>query len=320
MVNAACAVRQARRFLLEHDVILAAGSALLLIHTLGILSAIHAVAGVRTPQGAIAWAVSLVTFPYLALPLYWSFGRDRFQGYLDPLCALTLAGADQRVAGVRRTLESVRAELPAERAAELDVLAQLGGTPFTSGNVPTLLVDGDATFAAIFAAIESAARCCLVQFFIVKDDDLGRRLQALLVRKAAAGVRVYLLYDEIGSHGLPPSLPCPVARRRGRGVGLPQHPWSAQPLPAYAFLAAADRTGIQIYRYQDGFTHQKVVLVDDAVSSIGSANLDNRSLRLNFEITAIVVDRGLAAAVHEMLEEDFRRARRAGAADLTQRG
>jgi cardiolipin synthase len=90
-------------------------------------------------------------------------------------------------------------------------------------------------------------------------------------------------------------------------------------LASFSFLAAADRTGIQIYRYQDGFLHQKVVLVDDEVATIGSANLDNRSLRLNFEITAIVVDRGLAAEVQAMLEEDFRRARRASAADLAER-
>ena len=35
----------------------------------------------RTAQGAIAWGVSLNTFPYLAVPLYWVFGRSQFKGY-----------------------------------------------------------------------------------------------------------------------------------------------------------------------------------------------------------------------------------------------
>jgi cardiolipin synthase len=197
MVDAACAARRGSCSMLEHDFILAVGLGLALIHTLGVLSAIHAVASVRTPQGAIAWAVSLVTFPYLALPLYWIFGRDRFFGYVDALREATPAGGDRWGADLLQELGQVQAALPAGRAADLEVLATLGGTPFTGGNALQLLVDGDATFTAIFDAIESAERYCLVQFFIVKDDDLGRRLQALLIRKAAAGARAARLLDPI---------------------------------------------------------------------------------------------------------------------------
>ena len=49
-------------------------------HTLGFISSIHAVMSTRTSQGAIAWVVSLNTFPYLAVPAYWVLGRSRFQG------------------------------------------------------------------------------------------------------------------------------------------------------------------------------------------------------------------------------------------------
>ena len=59
------------------------------------------------------------------------------------------------------------------------------------------------------------------------------------------------------------------------------------------------------FRYQPGFLHQKVVLVDDIAASIGSANLDNRSFRLNFEITVLTVDRAFASQVESMLLADF---------------
>lgn len=42
-------------------------------------------ASVRTPQGAIVWAISLSVFPYVALPLYWILGRNRFHGYVEAL-------------------------------------------------------------------------------------------------------------------------------------------------------------------------------------------------------------------------------------------
>ena len=50
---------------------------------LGVMSAVHAVMSSRTPQGSIAWAVSLVTFPYVSVPAYWVFGRNKFDGYLE---------------------------------------------------------------------------------------------------------------------------------------------------------------------------------------------------------------------------------------------
>src|SRR5687767_13719280 len=51
-------------------------------HLLGALTSIDAILHVRTSQGAIAWAVSLNTFPYVAVPAYWVFGRTSFDGYV----------------------------------------------------------------------------------------------------------------------------------------------------------------------------------------------------------------------------------------------
>ena len=76
----------------------------------------------------------------------------------------------------------------------------------------------------------------------------------------------------------------------------------------YALGAVA--AGIGVYRYQPGFMHQKVLLVDDELAAIGSANLDNRSLRLNFEVMLVTVDRPFASSVEHMLSADFAQAQR----------
>ena len=49
---------------------------------LGLISAVDAIMKNQTSQGAIAWAVSLIAFPYLTVPVYWIFGRNKFQGYV----------------------------------------------------------------------------------------------------------------------------------------------------------------------------------------------------------------------------------------------
>jgi cardiolipin synthase A/B len=53
--------------------------------------------------------------------------------------------------------------------------------------------------------------------------------------------------------------------------------------------------------------HAKTFVLDDAVVGVGTLNLDNRSLRLNFEITAVLVDESAAIRMEEIFEADFAR-------------
>jgi cardiolipin synthase len=80
-------------------------------------------------------------------------------------------------------------------------------------------------------------------------------------------------------------------------------------LSAYSYLNEVKATGARFYRYEPGFLHQKTALIDDQAALVGTANFDNRSFRLNFEITAIVVDRDFANEVETMFEHDFSRSR-----------
>ena len=80
-------------------------------------------------------------------------------------------------------------------------------------------------------------------------------------------------------------------------------------LAAYSFFDQVTATGARIYRYDGGFLHQKVALIDDRAATIGTANFDNRSFRLNFEVTAVVVGPEIAAEVERMFEQDFENSR-----------
>lgn len=64
--------------------------------------------------------------------------------------------------------------------------------------------------------------------------------------------------------------------------------------------------GISIYQYRKGFIHAKTVVCDEFVSIIGTANLDNRSFDLNFEVNAIVYDRSLAKQLKVQFENDLK--------------
>lgn len=76
-------------------------------------------------------------------------------------------------------------------------------------------------------------------------------------------------------------------------------------LAAFAYFDELRAAGIEIWLFDDGFLHQKVILVDDRISSIGTINLDNRSCRLNFEATAVIFNKEAAKATTTMLQADF---------------
>ncbi|QQC64422.1 cardiolipin synthase [Paraburkholderia ginsengisoli] len=443
------------------------GPLVALAHILGVIAACHAILNTRTSQGAIAWAVSLVAMPYLTLVPYLFLGRSKFAGYADAR-RVENELLRTRAHPPEWDTQASSAGLPTQQLGFRFVhsLTRLGGMPFLPGNSVRTLVNGAATFKAIFEAIEGARHYVIVQFFIVRDDALGEMLKDALIAKASQGVRVYFLYDSIGSFDLPHRYVAalraggvethPFATNRrfvnrlqlnfrnhrkivavdgecafvgGHNVGVeylggkpPLSPWrdthievrgpavasiqfvftedwhwATQQLPEFdmpaptpgdspdsqgmhclvvpsgpadkqetcslffveainaareriwittpylvpdeavfaalrlAVLRGVDvrilipcrrdhrvvfaasklyaydslRAGIRIFRYQPGFLHQKVILIDSVAAAIGSANLDNRSFRLNFEIMVLTVDRGFAQEVETMLLNDF---------------
>ncbi len=67
------------------------------------------------------------------------------------------------------------------------------------GNSAALLTSGEDSFGELLAALRSARRFALLEFYAFADDSVGRLFAALLREKAAQGVAVYLLYDGVGS-------------------------------------------------------------------------------------------------------------------------
>jgi cardiolipin synthase len=80
-------------------------------------------------------------------------------------------------------------------------------------------------------------------------------------------------------------------------------------LAAFAYFDEVRHSGVRIFRYGDGFMHQKVLLIDGDFAGVGTANLDNRSFRLNFETMAVIHDERFARDVETMLKSDLEKSR-----------
>ncbi len=72
-----------------------------------------------------------------------------------------------------------------------------------------------------------------------------------------------------------------------------------------SYLKELMLSNVKIYFYEKGFIHSKVIVSDDVVSSIGSANLDFRSFEQNFEVTSFIYDEEFAKEVKQTFVDDF---------------
>lgn len=73
-----------------------------------------------------------------------------------------------------------------------------------------------------------------------------------------------------------------------------------------SYLGELLEIGMKCYLYEKGFLHAKMILADGKVASVGTANLDIRSFRLNFEVTAVIYDTMTAGSLKAAFEEDMR--------------
>ncbi|MEM8954122.1 MAG: cardiolipin synthase [Verrucomicrobiota bacterium] len=235
---------------------------LVAIEIIGIATAFVVVMRSRTSQGAIAWVVALIAFPLVTLPLYWLFGRNRFQGYVE---TLNTAIEEQRplVAGAREALQPHHGVFDRYQYQTEYALDRLTARQFTRGNSLTLLIDGPQTFEAIFHAIDNARSYIIVEFFIIKDDKLGTRLKNKLIAKTKEKVLVYVLYDELGSVKL-------------------SREYITDLRTAGAKVSAFGGSQGHRNRLQINFrNHRKIVIVDGSTGFVGGLNVGDQYLGKN---------------------------------------
>ncbi|KAA6345609.1 Major cardiolipin synthase ClsA [termite gut metagenome] len=77
-------------------------------------------------------------------------------------------------------------------------------------------------------------------------------------------------------------------------------------LGSYSYLADLLRAGVKVYLYKKGFMHSKLIVSDDTLSSVGSANIDFRSFEHNFEVNAFLYDEETALRMKDIFMKDQR--------------
>jgi cardiolipin synthase len=133
------------------------------------------------------------------------------------------------------------------------------GTPLTVGNKVTLLQDGPATYAAMFAAIRNARDHINVESYIIEDDEIGRQFADLLLEQQGRGVQVNVIYDSVGSFTTPKAY---FDRLREGGIEVLEfNPVNVLTAPKLWLLNNRD--------------HRKLLVVDGRTAFLGGINISS---------------------------------------------
>lgn len=134
----------------------------------------------RTPQATLAWVLSFLLVPYLAIPVFIALGVRKRGSQFAPMAFTSLPGTAEPASGLDGTLRAY------------------GIPPATSGHTLTLLADGAAAHAAQRDIVATAAHSLDVMMYAWDDDAVGRGLAVQLQDCARRGVAVRVAIDRLG--------------------------------------------------------------------------------------------------------------------------
>ena len=156
----------------------------------------------RKPSVAMAWLLLFYIEPLVGLVVFRLFGSTRLGRKREARHRLANERVAARTEGLPRLLDHVGGTTSSVRsAARLN--RRLGAFAVTDGNDVTLLPDVEGTVAAMVEMIDGARAFVHVEFYITAWDEVTGPVFDAMVRATGRGVDCRLLFDHIGSRGIP---------------------------------------------------------------------------------------------------------------------
>lgn len=201
----------------------------------------------REPAATLSWLISLAALPYLGFAIYFFFGpqrikrqrlrRDRSRSTLSP---------------------PPHGHTPDPAAIELARMSQaMTGLPSSTARSAELLIDGGSKYRQLNAEIAAAREHVHLEYYIFQPDRTGTALRDCLTERAAAGVKVRLLLDAVGSGSVSRAFLKPLLEAGGEVAWF--HPMRLRWFWQRSWLNLR--------------SHRKIVVIDGTVGFTGGINV-----------------------------------------------
>ena len=208
----------------------------------------------RSPEKTIAWFLVFMVLPPVGMLLYIFIGRNWKRHRLNN--TFTSFAKEVVENFVNRTHQT-------EFKPLLELLANNSESPVFDNNEVAVFNNGKDKFDALKEEMENAEHHIHLEYFIVKNDQIGNEIKELLIRKLKEGVRVIFIIDKVGSYKLKYKY---IKELRDAGAEVVYYTYFLAPL--------LRKLNTQInYR-----NHRKIAIIDGKVGFLGGMNIGDEYL------------------------------------------
>ncbi len=220
----------------------------------------------KEPKSAWAWLLVLNALPGVGFLLYLLAGTDMHKRRMFQIKGIE----DQVSDAVRRQEYTVRSRILERKNPELSGFSDLvyfnlesGDAVLTGDNEVKIFTDGNDKFDALIEDIRNAKHYVFLQYYIIKDDVLFRRIREVLLEKAAQGVEIKILYDAMGCRSVHKKMWKELERS---GIDT-----------AVFFPALLGPLHLRVnYR-----NHRKIAIIDGTIGYVGGFNIGKEYIGLD---------------------------------------
>ncbi len=210
----------------------------------------------RNPLKTLPWIIVLVLAPVVGLLFYFFFGQN-----LSKQRIITRRMRRRMTMHLERNTPRGFEGIADEHLPVAHLLAETALASPLHGNDIKPYTSGREKFEALLGDIAAAQHHIHLQYYIIDDDDTGRRLRDALIERARNGVEVRVLYDDVGSTSTPKRF---FEEMRRAGIEV------------RSFLHVKFPRFTSKVNYRN---HRKIVVIDGCVGYIGGMNIADRYLR-----------------------------------------
>jgi cardiolipin synthase len=224
----------------------------------------------KDPTATLAWVLVLLVFPGVGFLLYLLLSQNfsRKQLFIMKIYAKKSFGDYIRVQkelfGTGRLIFNDKNIENYKDLIKMNLFYH--GFSYTQNNEVQIYTDGQRKFEELFSSIESAKNHIHMEYYIIRNDNLGNNLLNLLSKKAKEGIEVRLLYDSVGGRQISKEQ-IEILRSSGVKVAM----FFGSIFPFFNFKIN--------YR-----NHRKIVVIDGITGFVGGFNVGDEYIGLNKRI------------------------------------
>ena len=254
-----------------------------LLWALVTVAVIHVVMDNRQPAKTMAWALIIFFLPLVGIVLYLFFGinqrRERLvnQRELDQLTKRSMLNFVEQ--------QNLRVADSHKQLVDLFINQNMS-LPFKNNKVD-IMTDGYAFFPELLKDISTATHHIHIDMYIIEDDALGNLIADALIDKAREGVKVRIIYDDVGCWRVRHRF---FERMREEGIEI------------HAYLPVHFPTFTSKVNYRN---HRKLIIIDGRVGYVGGMNIALRYVNATWRDTMLRLEGGIVYSLQRAFLVDW---------------